>query len=278
MNELVAGFVVGGFMAISYLFVYPRAKNVTQLRWLDVATTLAVAAVLALLYWESNPPFSLIFFETNWFVYGLILYIVIETPLWYLYMKKNPQQGTLAQLYGLARASSPKTDAKVAKNIATIMSDTKWDPIRTAKAQKLLVTLAGLSLISSPVLFFLEDSLKPGIGILSIIPIFLTWWLLRISVRLVADTPDKYLDELQIKQRDRTYLHAFRILATIISILAISLMLLVLSMDVEPGSVQYYTLKVTFGQVNAIIWTILGSIILLPNMVLAWNQSKSVSF
>jgi hypothetical protein len=55
-------------------------------------------------------------------------------------------------------------------------------------------------------------------------------------------------------------------------------MILVLSMDVEPGVVQYYTLKVTFGQVNAIIWTILGSIILLPNMVLAWNQSKSVSF
>lgn len=164
---------------------------------------------------------------------------------------------------------------KAAKNFDTLMRDTKWDRLRTPVAQRFLVFLGVISLAGAPSLFWFEDYIKSGIGILGVIPIFLVWWLLRISVRLVADAPDEYLDEFQVRQRDRTYLHSFRILAGVVTALAIALMIVTISSDYQSeGNVDYYHFALTFGQVNAIIWSILGSTILIPNMVLAWNQSK----
>lgn len=274
MNELIAIAIVIGFMAIGYLLVYPRAKSVTGLRWMDAILGLLTLGAVGAVYLVSDPEFNLLFFKTNWFVFTLVLIVILETPLWYFYMKSHPHQGTIAQLYGMA--SDPKSK-RVAKNIDTVMHDTKWDVIRTARSQRVLVILGVLSLVGAPTLFWFEDFIKPGIGILAVIPIFLIWWLLRISVRLVADAPDEYLDELQVRQRDRTYLHAFRILAALVSGLAVALMIFVISMDYKSiGSVDYYEISLTFGQVNSVIWAILGSVILVPNLVLAWNQSRGV--
>lgn len=274
MNELVALAVIAGFMAVGYLIVYPRAKSIAQLRWLDLILSLAAIGTIGGINLAADPVFSLWFLETNWFVFALVAYIVIETPLWYFYMKAHPEQGTLAQLYGFTGKGKSE---KAAKNIDQVMRDTKWDAVRTSRAQRILVVLGVLALVASPVLFWFEDFIKPGIGILSVIPIFLIWWLLRISVRLVADAPDEYLDELQIQQRDRTYLHSFRILAGIVSALAVALMIVTISKDVTTvGAVEYYDFTLTFGQVNAVVWSILGSTILVPNMVLAWNQAKGV--
>lgn len=274
MNELLAIGIIAIYMAIAYLIVYPKAKTVGALRWLDFMFTSLAIGTIGALNWSTDPVFSLGFFETNWFVFSLVAYIILETPLWYFYMKAHPQQGTIAQLYGMVR--KPKSD-KAAKSIETVMNDTKWDGIRTSRAQRILVSLGVVSLIASPVVFWFEDSIKPGIGILTIIPIFLIWWLLRISVRLVADAPDEFLDELQVQQRDRTYLHSFRILAGVVSAIAVTLMIVVISMDVTTvGETDLYRLELTFGQVNAVIWSILGSTILVPNLVLAWNQAKGV--
>lgn len=271
MNELLAIGIVLAYMAIGYFLVYPRAKKVSTLRWLDFFFSTLALATAAAIFWVSDPKFWLFGYEANWFVFTLIAYVVIETPAWYWYMKAHPEQGTLAQVYGLR----PASNEKLAKNIDTVMNDTKWDAIRTSRAQKLLVILGALSLISAPLAFWFEDFIKPGFGILAIVPIFLIWWLLRISVRLVADAPDEYLDEFQVRQRDRTYLHSFRILAGLVSGLAVTLMVIAISSDFQTlGNVDYYNFSMTFGQVNAIIWAVLGSVILIPNMVLAWNQSK----
>lgn len=272
MNELIASGIIAAYMALAYLGAYPRVKSISALRWLDFTFSLLAIATIGAVFWVSDPVFSLGFFETNWFIFALVAYVVIETPLWYFYLKAHPHQGTLAQLYGF---TSSKKSETVAKNIENVMNDTKWDGIRTSRAQRILVVLGVISLIASPVIFWFEDYLKPGIGILTIIPIFLIWWLLRISVRLVADAPDEFLDELQVQQRDRTYLHSFRILAGVCSAIAVTLMIVVISMDVVTvGDVERYRLDLTFGQVNAVVWAILGSIILVPNLVLAWRQSQ----
>lgn len=274
MNELVAIAIVVGFMAIGYLIVYPKAKSVSGLRWMDALLGIITLGVVGSLNFASDPEFNLLFFKTNWFVFTLILIVVIETPLWYFYMKAHPHQGTIAQLYGMA--SDPKSK-RIAKNITEVMNDTKWDGIRTARAQRILVALGVLALVSAPTLFWFEDHLKSGIGILGVMPIFLIWWLLRISVRLVADAPDEFLDEYQVQERDRTYLHSFRILAFVVSGLAVALMTFAVTRDfVAIASIDYYEFKVSFGQVNAVIWAILGPVILIPNLVLAWNQAKGV--
>lgn len=274
MNELTALAVIAGFMVVGYLVAYPRAKSIAQLRWLDVILSVVAILTIGGMNWTADPVFKLVFFDTNWFVFATVAYVVIETPLWYFYMKAHPEQGTLAELYGFTRKN---TSQKVAKNMDQVMRDTKWDAVRTSRSQRILVILGGLSLVGSPVLYWFEDLIKPGIGILSVIPIFLIWWLLRISVRLVADAPDEYLDELQIRQRDRTYLHSFRILAGVVSALAVALIIITISKDVTTvGAVEYYEFSLTFGQINAVVWSILGSTILVPNMVLAWNQARGV--
>ncbi len=274
MNELIALAIIVGFMAVGYLMVYPKARTIGQLRLLDLLFSVLSTGAIAAIYWNSDTTFNLLFVETNWFVFALVSYVVIETPLWYFYMKAHPEQGTIAQLYGVAKKSASQ---RTADSIDQIMRDTKWDAVRTGRAQRLLVVASAISLVTCPALFWFEDFIKPGIGILSVLPIFLFWWLLRISVRLVADAPDEFLDELQIRQRDRTYLHSFRVLAGIVSALAVTLMIVTISKDVTTvGQVEYYNYSVTFGQVNAVIWAILGSTILVPNMVLAWNQARGV--
>jgi len=271
MNELLASGIVLAYMAIAYFLVYPRAKKVATLRWLDLMFSLLALATAGAVFWVSDPKFWLFGYEANWVVFTLVAYVIFETPAWYWYMKSHPEQGTLAQVYGLR----PASNEKLAKSMNNMMQDTKWDAIRTSRAQKLLVVLGVLSLIIAPIVFWIEDFIQPGFGVLAIIPIFLIWWLLRISVRLVADAPDEYLDEFQVRQRDRTYLNSFRILAGIVSALAVSLMVIAIATDFQSQEgVDYYRFELTFGQINSIIWTVLGSAILVPNLVLAWNQAK----
>lgn len=272
MNELLVLGIVAAYMAVAYFLVYPKAKSISALRWLDFAFSSLALATSAAIFWVSDPAFWLLGFEANWFVFTLVTYVVLETPAWYFYMKSHPHQGTLAQLYGLRPSKAEKLD----KTMDNVMRDTKWDAIRTSRAQRILVVLGVISLITAPILFWIEDFIAPGFGILAVIPIFLIWWLLRISVRLVADAPDEYLDEFQVRQRDRTYLHSYRILAGIATAMVIALMFFVISIDYETvESVDYYSIQATFGQVNAMIWLVLGAVILVPNMVLAWQQAKA---
>lgn len=272
MNEIIAILIVAAVQSIAYFAVYPRLKNITGLRIADVIFSFIAIALVGLLSMFTNSNFWFFGFEANWLLFAFIVYVVLETPAWYFYMKAHPEQGTIAELYGISKKSNSK---KLAKNIDSLMRDTKWNRIRSGRAQKVLVVLGVLSLIAAPVAFWFEELIKPGIGILFVIPIFLIWWLLRISVRLVADAPDEYLDEFQVMQRDRTYLKSFRILAVIVSALAVTLMVSVISMDsISNGNSEYWQIQLNFGQVNAIIWSLLGATILIPNMVLAWSQSQ----
>ena len=159
--------------------------------------------------------------------------------------------------------------------VQELMVDTKFDRLRTPAAKRLLVVLGALSLVGAALLYWFEDSLFIGAGFLGVLLVFTVWWLLRLSLRLVADAPDEALDEFQVRQRDRTYLDAYRTLGLLMSALAVGLMLLVISTDVvESGSVEHYELSLTFGQVSAIIWLVLGSTPLIPNLTLAWSQAK----
>ena len=159
--------------------------------------------------------------------------------------------------------------------VQELMVDTKFDRLRTPAAKRLLVVLGAISLVGAALLYWFEDSLFIGAGVLGVLSVFTIWWLLRLSVRLVADAPDDALDEFQVRQRDRTYLDAYRNLGSLVSFLAVGLMILVISTDVvESGSVERYEFSLTFGQVNAVMWLVLGATLLIPNLTLAWNQAK----
>lgn len=71
------------FLGYAYLWVYPRLSELTGLKimWRDAVITAAALMVGALLFAGTGIPFSLSIFETNWFVFQLITFAIIETPL-----------------------------------------------------------------------------------------------------------------------------------------------------------------------------------------------------
>jgi uncharacterized oligopeptide transporter (OPT) family protein len=161
------------------------------------------------------------------------------------------------------------------EKIQEFMVDTKFDGLRTAGAKRALVFLGCFTIAAATLLYWFEASLFLGAGLIGVGLVFLAWWLLRVSTRLVADAPDEALDEFQVRQRDRTYLDAYRALGAVVTVLAGVLMAVVISTDaVTVGNVDRYQLTFDFGQVTGVIWFCLSATMLIPNLVLAWNQAK----
>jgi hypothetical protein len=97
----------------------------------------------------------------------------------------------------------------------------------------------------------------------------LSWWALRVSVRTVADLPDRFLDERQRAIRDRAYLNAYRIYAWIIcgfSTVGLVAFILVSESDTV-------TLTITWNQAVGGVLFVLIVASVLPSMVVAWRDS-----
>jgi hypothetical protein len=153
------------------------------------------------------------------------------------------------------------------KGVTKDLADTRWDWLRTPSGLAILIGLTIAVLYGGPVaVWFFDD----GIGLVPLLlvgAIFAVWFLLRRAVRLVADAPDDALDERLIAIRDRMYLSAYRQLVSVISVALIGILVWAFWSDQEGGI--SVALSVTWPQVNAVIWFILGQILVLPSLVLA---------
>lgn len=89
--ELILLIVNGVMMAYAYLWAYPSLPKITMRSVMvrDVAISVAALIVAGALYWGTQTTFSLIFFETNWFVFSLVTLSIIETPLFFRFAKKH---------------------------------------------------------------------------------------------------------------------------------------------------------------------------------------------
>jgi len=88
--ELTLLIVNAVLLAYAYLWAYPALKEKT-LRVImvrDVGISCAALMVAGLLYWGSGTGFSLILFQTNWFVFSIVTLMIMETPLFLWFAKK----------------------------------------------------------------------------------------------------------------------------------------------------------------------------------------------
>lgn len=133
----------------------------------------------------------------------------------------------------LSRANAWLRETTEWKGVKKDVADTRWDWLRTPSGLAILIGCTIAFLYGRPVaVWFFDD----GIGLVPLLlvgAIFAVWFLLRRAVRLVADAPDDALDERLVAICDRMYL------------------------------------SVTWSQVNAVVWFILGQILVLPSLVLA---------
>lgn len=208
MHEIVVIGLVALQLALGYGFVYPKFAGDNQLRllWLDVLTMVITLGVTGLLYANKNLDFSLIFFDTEWWIFTIAVGAILEVPLYLHYTRKREMKhwnkhGKIYWIEGV-------TESEVTR----ALSDTKYNRLRTRRARLVLVSLGLGSVGMMYASAFLGaygklSTYLEGIGLLSSLVLY---FILRSSVRIVADAPDDLLDERQIAVRNRAYLLSYR--------------------------------------------------------------------
>jgi len=159
-----------------------------------------------------------------------------------------------------------RKEADLERKVMRGQQDRRFQGLRTKSARRVLVALSALIVIAIIPAFTQAGSIP---GIIATAVAFGLWWLLRISVRTVADLPDRFLDERQRAQRDRAYLDAFRIYGFVISGLAT--VGLVAFVVVQEG--DQVTLTTTWNQALGLAMFVIVFPVLLPSMSLAWRDA-----
>jgi hypothetical protein len=268
MNELIVIFVIIVTLAVGYLVVYPRVagNDVRKMAWLDVALTLVPFIVSALLFWQSDPAFSLIFFDTNWFFFTLITMTVIEIPVLTLYLRARGLGREYWQMMWRQGSSRASVDKE--------LDDVRWDGLRTRGSKIFLLIGSNFVLIVGTVaLFLMDDTPWTAYVLIQIALIFVNWFMLRKSVRLIADAPEEFLDERLVQLRNRAYVLAYRLLGGLLLTALTALLVFAIVTDVSPDSDGFtYVVTVTWTQLQGAFWLFCGYALMLPSMAVIWRD------
>ncbi len=278
MNESLVVFVILATLAAAYFWIYPRfaGNDVRKMAWLDFALGFIPMGVSAILYWQSDPVFRLVFFDTNWFFFTLIALTLLELPLFFWYLKARGLGKAYWALMGFSRDAAWTASAK---SVEKQLNDTQWDGLRTRGAKVfLLVSTNVLLVVGTIFLFTVGDNAWSALSLIYILLIFAFWFLLRQSVRLVADAPEEALDERLIQIRDRSYVIAYRWLALLVIILGTALLVFTIFTDFLSESDGFtYSIPLTWPQIQAVFWLAFAYTAMLPSMaVISQELTKKV--
>lgn len=82
--------LVGLILAVAYLGIFPTLaeKTLNKLMLIDIGLNVLALVVAGAWFWGSGVAFTLVFFETNWAVFTIVCYALIEIPLFLGFAKK----------------------------------------------------------------------------------------------------------------------------------------------------------------------------------------------
>ena len=162
-----------------------------------------------------------------------------------------------------------REEADLERKVERTQTDQRFQWLRTRGARRVVVIVGGL-LLCALVPGYAQGGSLVGTSIL--IATWVCWLALRVSVRTVADLPDRFLDERQRMLRDRVYRGAFVIYASTVSAL-VTVGLIAFIMVQENDQV---TLTTTWVQAFGLGVFVVTLPILLPSMVVAWRDPGEV--
>ena len=147
MSELSIVIVNVIALAVAYLYLYPKfaGNDVKKLAWLDCGVGVCVLLVIAPFSWGSPSDYTFFVFDTNWWIFAILSYTLIELPLFYVYVKAR---GLGADYRDLFKSGGGFTEMASEKSVRKQLSDTKWDGLRTRSALRFLVFGANITMIS----------------------------------------------------------------------------------------------------------------------------------
>ena len=277
MNESLVVFVILATLAASYFWIYPKyaGNDVKKMAWLDFALGFIPLGTSAILFWESDPTFRFIFFDTNWFFFTLLALTLLELPLFFWYLKaRGLGQAYWQLMVGSSGSQGSGWETATVKSVEKQLNDTQWDGLRTQGAKRFLLIATNIFLMSGTVfLFVVGDNGWTALSLIYILLLFTFWFLLRKSVRLVADAPEEALDERLIQIRDRSYVIAYRWLSMLAILLATALLGFSIYTDSQAESIVFtYSIPLTWPQVQAVFWLIFAYTAMLPSMAVIGQE------
>lgn len=158
-----------------------------------------------------------------------------------------------------------RNEKAVADMVDSVMRDTRWDRLRTRPARLTIVAVMVTLLVAIPIAWIT----LPAIAALGVIGVATgAWWALRMSVRVIADLPEDYLDERQARVRDRAYVDAYRWFAGLTLLGATAGLLWFVAVSTNDVA----TVEISWGDAMAIFWTLEGLALTLPSIVLALRE------
>lgn len=168
----------------------------------------------------------------------------------------------------MSTSRKEKNEQLVAARVEQIMVDTRFQSLRTRKARVALAVAMSALIVVIPATWIVLGSIA---GIVAVLVGVVVWWLLRMSVRLVADLPDEYLDERQTDLRNRSYLEAYRWLAGLVIVLAATALLAFIVLGEDPNT---WSVALGYNTVMGIFWMLEAAALSIPSIVLALRDQE----
>ncbi len=169
----------------------------------------------------------------------------------------------------IRRARQRNEDA-IAANVERLMSDIRFTSLRTRRARVALVVILAALIVAMVPAWALGGSI---VGVVAVVAAAITWWLLRLSVREVADLPDRFLDERQRAVRNEVYVEAYRWFSAVMVVLGSAGLVAFIALGQDPDT---WSVDLTWNACMAMFWTVIGSALGLPSMVLALRDREDV--
>ena len=146
------------------------------------------------------------------------------------------------------------------KEMKKSLTDTKFNYLRTTRARRTLVVFLWAFYAVSIATDYFDGKINDIAALGACVLMLTVYLLLRTSIRQIADAPDELIDERQQQLRDNAYLHAYRIMAAVITLIFIG---------------TAFGLRIDFLSDEQTTGLIVGTLFLmaaLPSAVIAWGE------
>lgn len=161
-----------------------------------------------------------------------------------------------------------KNEQLVAERADRLMNDTTFQALRTARARLALAVAMIALIVIIPATWVWLGAIP---GLVAVVAGIVVWWLLRMSVRLIADLPEQYLDERQLDLRNRSYVESYRYFAGLIILLASAGLLAFIVLGEDPNT---WKIALSYNALMGLFWMLEAAALSIPSIVLALRDRE----
>lgn len=158
-------------------------------------------------------------------------------------------------------------EQRTAEQIDKLMSDTRMNWARGPVVMPALAVATIAASLVTPIAF-LNGTFA---GVISAAIMFLGYFILRGATRGIAEVPAKFLDERELALRNSIYVKSYQTLAGLLGLLTIGAFVFAISADVNRQEVVF---SLTYDQVQAFVWLLLGPITIIPTVSIALAKGR----